>query len=392
MPIFKYKGFTKQGSEITGSIEASNLNEALLKVRSEGIYPSDIADSQSKLKKGFFARSNNALFLENFTRQLSILLIAEVPLRDAIQSISYENKSYYRDILVCIKDRISEGASLYRALQDFKNIFPDYYISMIQAGEQVGNLPDVTKRLADYIENQNRIKSRVYTAMTYPLLMIIICSIVLSFLFTFVIPKIVKVFSETKSSLPFITEVLIALSNLFVNYWWLMLIIVISAYISVREILKKQRLLLDRILLKIPGNLLQSLYYSRFTRTLAFLLEGGIPLLKALDISAHSTGNKELEKRVFQAKEKVSEGQRLSASLQGLPPFLLQLISIGEKSGKLTESLKKAADSYDMEFNRRITRAIAVLEPLLIVIMGAIVFFIVLAVLLPIFQLNQLIK
>lgn len=390
MPVYKYKGFTKDGVEISGSLEASSIQEASLKVRSDGIYLTDIIDSQTKIKKSLLKRSN-ALFLETFSRQLAILLMAGVPLRDAIKSISEENNTY-EDILIYIKDRISEGASLNRALQDLNEIFPEYYVSMIKAGEQSGNLSQVIARLAEYIEGQNSIRARLKTSMTYPLLMFFVCSIVLSFLFTFVIPKIVKVFSDTKSTLPFITEILILMSNLFVNYWWLMIMIIVSFILLIKKISKKHRAFVDKILLKTPGNILQSLYYSRFARTLAFLLEGGIPLLKALDISARATGNKEIEKRILAAKEKVSEGQKLSISLQGFPSFLIQLISIGESSGKLVESLKKAADSYDMEFGRRITRAIVILEPAMIVVMGSIVCFIVLAVLLPIFQLNQLIK
>lgn len=391
MPIFKYKGYSPEGREILGSVEASSVNEAIFKVRAEGIFPADVSDAGSKIKKGFFQRSNT-LFLQDFTRQLSILLTAGVPLADALKSISSESRGYYKDILIAVKDRISAGASLQRALQEFSDIFPDFYTNMIQAGEQSGNLAKVTVRLADYIETQNSIRSRVRSSMAYPILMMSVCIIVLSFLFTFVIPKIVKIFADTKSALPFITQVLIFISNLFVNYWWIILSIVLASYFLLKKAIKKHRLFLDSLILKLPGNLLQSLYYSRFSRTLAFLLEGGVPILKALLISSRSTGNRALEQLIMSAEEKVSEGKKLSASLEGFPPIFIQLISVGEKSGSLAESLKKAADSYDMEFNRRITRAVAILEPAMILGMGVVVCFIVLAVLLPIFQLNQLIK
>lgn len=391
MPIFKYKGYSPEGREILGSVEASSINEAIFKVRSEGIFPSDVSDAGSKIKRGFFQRSNT-LFLQDFTRQLSILLTAGVQLADALQSISSENSGYYKDILVSVKDRISAGASLQRALQEFGDIFPDFYTNMIQAGEQSGNLSKVTVRLADYIESQNSIRSRVRSSMAYPILMMGVCIIVLSFLFTFVIPKIVKIFADTKSALPFITQVLIFISNLFVNYWWIILSIIAASCFLLKKSIIKHRLFFDRLILKLPGNLFQSLYYSRFSRTLAFLLEGGVPILKALLISSRSTGNRALEQLILSAEEKVSEGKKLSASLEGFPPIFVQLISVGEKSGSLAESLKKAADSYDMEFNRRIARAVAILEPAMILGMGVIVCFIVLAVLLPIFQLNQLIK
>lgn len=391
MPIYKYKGYNPQGREILGSIEASSMSDAIFKVKSEGIFPADVSDASSKIKKGFFHRSNS-VFLQNFTRQLSILLTAGVPLAEAIQSISNENVGYYRDILIAVKDRISAGASLQRALQDFSDIFPEFYTNMIQAGEHSGNLSKVSVKLADYLESQNAIRSKVRSAMAYPILMMGVCIIVLSFLFTFVIPKIVKVFADTKSALPIITHVLIFISNIFVNYWWAILGIAVVFFFISKKLIKKHRLFIDRHLLKLPGNLLQSLYYSRFARTLSFLLEGGIPMLKALKISSRSTGNKALESMILNAETKVSEGSKLSTSLEGFPPVFIQLISVGEKSGSLAESMKKAADSYDMEFSRRMNGAVAVLEPAMILSMGMVVCFIVLAVLLPIFQLNQLIK
>ncbi len=391
MPIFNYKGYNPEGREILGSVEASSLNEAKFKVKSDGIFLSDVSDASGKIKKGFFRRSDS-LFLQNFTRQLSILLTAGVPLADAIQSIAAENSGYYRDVVIAVKDRISSGSSLQRALQDFSNIFPGFYINMIQAGEQSGNLEKVTVRLADYLESQNNIRARVRSAMAYPILMMGVCIIVLSFLFTFVVPKIVKIFADTKSALPFITHALIFISNIFVNYWWAILGVVAASCFLFKMLIKKHRLFIDRHLLRLPGNLLQSLYYSRFARTLSFLLDGGIPMLKALKISSRSTGNKELEEIIQKAEVKVSEGKKLSSSLEGFPPVFLQLIAVGEKSGSLGESLKKAADSYDMEFSRRMNRAVAVLEPAMILGMGLVVCFIVLAVLLPIFQLNQLIK
>lgn len=391
MPIYKYKGYNLQGREILGSVEATSISEAIFKVKSEGIFPADVSDVGLKSKRGFFQRSDS-LFLQNFTRQLAILITGGVPIAEAIQSIASENRGYYRDILIAIKDRLSAGASLHRALQDFSDIFPEFYTNMIQAGEQSGNLINVTIKLADYLESQSAIRSKVRSAMVYPILMMSVCIIVLSFLFTFVIPKIVKIFADTKSTLPFITHVLIFVSNIFVNYWFVIVGITLAFFLFAKRLIKKQRLFIDKNLLKLPGNFLQSLYYARFARTLSFLLEGGIPMLKALQISSRSTGNKALETMILNAEKKVSEGAKLSTSLEGFPPVFIQLISVGEKSGSLAESLRKAADSYDTEFSRRMNRAVAILEPALILSMGIVVCFIVLAVLLPIFQLNQLIK
>jgi len=214
----------------------------------------------------------------------------------------------------------------------------------------------------------------------------------MSFLFTFVVPKIVKIFENSKSALPFITVVLIKISNLFVNYWWLLIILAVAFVAAMKRLRKRHGRYLDALKLKLPGNVLQSLYFGRFARTLGFLLGGGLPMLKSLELSAKSTGNIVIEERIRQAAKGVAEGARLSHSLEGFPPVLLQLISTGEKSGSLVEVLGKTADSYEEDFERRVQKALALLEPSMILLMGIVVGFIVLAVLLPMFQLNQLVK
>src|SRR4030043_1563929 len=259
---------------------------------------------------------------------------------------------------------------------------------MVAAGEASGNLDKVLSRLADFLESRDNLKSKVRTAMIYPIFMICIGFIVLSFLFTFVMPKITKIFKDTESALPFITIVLITISDIFHNYWWLLLGIILVAVFGLRKLRERNRLFIDRLVLRLPGNILQSLYFGRFTRTFSSLLGGGLPVLRALDFAAKSIGNKILETKVIDAGKRVAEGARLSASLEGFPPVLLQLIKTGERSGRLIEILKNAADSYEEEFSRRVQNALSFLEPAMILIMGLIVGLIVLAVLLPIFQLN----
>ncbi len=206
------------------------------------------------------------------------------------------------------------------------------------------------------------------------------------------IPKITKIFKDTESALPFITVVLITISDIFQNYWWVLIGLLFGGIFGLKRLQEKNRLFIDRLILRLPGNIIQSLYFGRFTRTLGFLLEGGLPVLKALELAGRSVGNKLLELRIIDAGKKVAEGARISASLEGFPPVLLQLITTGERSGRLIEVLRKAADSYEEEFSRRVHKALSLLEPVMILSMGLIVGFIVLAVLLPIFQLNQLIK
>jgi general secretion pathway protein F len=391
MPIFQYKGYRTDGSEVAGTLEANSLKDAVLRLKGEGLHPKDVQESVYRKRFGLFQRYDTSL-LPSTTRQLSTLLSSGVTLMEALSSISEENKGLWKNMLVKIKEKVAGGSSFSKSLEEYKNIFPEFYVSMVAAGEAGGNLDKVLSRLADFLESQHNLKSKVRASMIYPVIMICIGFIVLSFLFTFVIPKITKIFKDTQSALPFITVVLITVSNIFQNYWWLFIGILLGGVIGLRRLKEKNRLFIDRLILRLPGNIIQSLYFGRFTRTFGSLLEGGIPVLKALELTAKSIGNKVLEIRIIDAGKRVAEGARLSASLEGFPPVLLQLVSTGERSGKLVEILKNAADSYEEEFSRRVQKALSLLEPAMILFMGLIVGFIVLAVLLPIFQLNQLIK
>ncbi|MEW6674560.1 MAG: type II secretion system F family protein [Nitrospirota bacterium] len=391
MPIFSYRGYRIDGSEATGTLEADGLNDAASKVRNLGLFPKEIREYIHREKTGFFHKPDTAL-LPAITRQLSLLLSSGVPLMEALRALSEENRGFWKRRLISVREQVASGTSFSRALEEHKKIFPEFYINMVAAGEHSGTLDKVLVRLADFLEKQNAIRAKIKVSMMYPMFMICVGFIVMSFLFIFVIPKIVKIFEDTKSALPLITIILINISNFFRYYWWIPLIAVISGVLGIRKLLREHRLLVDKTILRLPGSLLQALYLARFSRSLSFLLEGGLPMLKALELSAKSTGNRALELKVLAAGEKVAEGGRLSASLEGFPPVMLQLISVGERSGTLIEVLNKAADSYEEEFHRRVQRALSLLEPSMILLMGIVVGFIVLAVLLPMFQLNQLVR
>ena len=391
MPIFHYKGYKADGTQAAGTIEADGVQDAIATVKARGIYPKDIAAYHHKEGR-WLSKKYDTTLLPYITRQLSTLLSAGVPLIEALRSLSEENKGFWRGVLVGVRENLSAGASLSRALEANPRLFPEFYVNMVSAGEQSGTLDKVLIRVADFLEKQASIRSKLRTAMVYPAFMASVGFVVMSFLFTFVVPKIVKIFENSKSALPFITVVLITISNFFVNYWWLIIILAVAAVMGLRRLKERHGRYLDGLKLKLPGNVLQSLYFGRFARTLGFLLGGGLPMLKSLELSAKSTGNVVVEEKIMQAAKGVAEGARLSASLEGFPPVLLQLIATGEKSGSLAEVLNKTADSYEEDFERRVQKALALLEPSMILLMGIVVGFIVLAVLLPMFQLNQLVK
>jgi general secretion pathway protein F len=391
MPIFQYSGYNTDGSEVAGTIEANSQKDAVLRLQESGLYPKKVRESVYHEKAGLFHRTDTD-FLPSVTRQLSTLLSSGVTLMEALTAIADENTGFWKNLLITIKEKVAAGATFSKALEECDHIFPEFYVNMVAAGETSGTLDKVLIRLADFLETQTSLKSKVRTSMVYPVFMICVGFIVLSFLFTFVIPKITKIFKDTESALPLLTVVLIAISDIFQHYWWLLIGLLLSGIFGFRRLKEKNRPLIDRLILRLPGKIMQSLYYARFTRTLGFLLEGGLPVLRALELSAKSIGNTMLQSKVIEAAQRVAEGARLSASLEGFPPVLLQLISTGERSGQLVGILKNAADSYEEEFSRRVQKTLAFLEPAMILIMGLIVGLIVLAVLLPIFQLNQLIK
>ena len=391
MPIFQYKGYKTDGSQAAGTIEASSAKDAALRLRESGLYPKNVREAVYQRRFALSQRPDVSL-LPSITRQLSTLLSSGVTLMDAITSIAEEQRGFWKNVLVSIKEKLASGSSLSKAFEEYQTIFPEFYVHMVAAGEASGNLDNVLGNMADFLESQASLRSKVRTSMIYPVFMVCVGFVVLSFLFAFVIPKITRIFKDTQSALPFITVVLIAASDIVQHYWWLIIGALAGAVFGFKRLREKNRLFIDRLILRLPGNIPQSLYFGRFARTLGFLLEGGLPVLRALELGAKSMGNESLERRVNEAGKRVAEGARLSSSLEGFPPVLLQLIATGERSGQLVPILKKAAASYEEEFSRRVQKALSYLEPTMILVMGLIVGLIVLAVLLPIFQLNQLIK
>ncbi|MBI5665625.1 MAG: type II secretion system F family protein [Nitrospirae bacterium] len=391
MPVFKYRGYNQNGAASEGLIEADGQKDASVKLKSKGIFPKEITESLPSGKK-LFTRKHSPLTLANITRRLSTLLSAGVPLVEAISALSSEQKGEWRNILTDLKDRLAGGSSFSRAMQAYPAIFPDFYTGMIAAGESSGKLTEVLLKLADYLESELNIKNKITTALVYPAFMAVVSIGIVLFLFTFVIPKITKIFEETSVSLPIVTIILIWISTALKNFWWLILGLAAGAVFLFRRIKRTNRALIDSILLKEPTGILMGLYMLRFSMTMGFLLSGGLPILKAMQLTSKATGNIVLENKIMTAQTRVSQGAKLSSSLEGFPPTLLQLISTGEQTGKLPEVLQKTSESYESEFDRKLQRAISLLEPVMILVMGLVVGFIVVSVLLPIFEMNQVMK
>ena len=391
MPIFKYRGYDNAGTETEGVIEADGPKDAAFKVKTKGVFPKEISESVTSEKKVLFNKFS-PLVLAGITRRLSTLLSSGVPLVDAIGSLSIEQKSEWKNLLIDLKEKIAGGSTLARAMESYPDVFPDFYTGLIAAGENSGKLTDVLIKLSDFLENEINIKNKVKTALIYPLFMAVVSITIVLFLFTFVIPKITKIFEDTATTLPIMTVLLIWISAALKKFWWLLIVLAAGAALLFRRIKQTRKDLIDAILIKDPTGILMGLYMLRFTMTMGFLLSGGMPILQAMKLTGKATGNVVLENKIVEAEIRVTQGAKLSNSLEGFPPTLLQIISTGEETGKLPEVLQKTSESYEADFDRKLQRMISLLEPSLILVMGLVVGFIVVAVLMPIFELNEMMR
>jgi len=403
MPTFRYKAYSTTGASVSGTVEADSERQAAQQLKGKGLLPREVVEeggSQVPAGSFSFRRGVPADELSLFTRRLATLVASSIPLFEAMGSLcEQEENGPLRQALVRVKERIAEGASLSRALAAEPGIFGESYVSMVAAGEAGGALDAVLERLADFLEEQEQVRSKVTSALAYPILMVIVGGGVMLFLLTVVIPRIVTIFEDSKAAPPLITVILIKVSHFLQGYWWIPTALMIASVPLYRRAMKRDdlRLKRDALLLRLPmaGGMLQRLILSRFARVLGLLLSSGVPIMKALEITGEVVVNRVYRTFLRGVMEDVAQGGSLSGSLKKsplFPPLLVHLAGVGEKSGNLEGMLIKAGVAYEREFSSRLTKVMGLMEPLLVLAMGVAVGIVVLAVLLPIFELNQLIK
>jgi len=408
MSVFEYVALDEKGHERKGFVDAPGVSVARQQLREEGIYPVDIHPAREKknsalagaLEIGFFQKVT-AKEVSIFTRQLSTLLGAGIPL---VQSFSVllaqTRKPILQKILAQIRADLNEGKSLTSGMENFPRVFPPFYINMVKAGEASGTINLVLERLADFSENQQALLSKIRSALAYPLIMLLVGSLVIFLLMTFVVPRITEIFSDMKQTLPFITVILIAVSHFLKSFWWLIGLVMAAVIVSFKYLTtgtEAGRRFWDSIRLKAPvwGQVNLKIAIARFARTLATLLQSGVPLLAAMEIVRNVVNNIYIGEMIARAARDVEEGQSLAAPLaaNGLfPPMVTEMIAVGEQSGSLEKMLNRIAVSYETEVQSDIMVMTSLLEPLMILVMGLLVGFIVFSILLPIFEMNQLVK
>lgn len=425
MPIFEYKAFTADGATKTGVVDADTPRAARQRLKRDNLMVSELAElrggkrgkSVTASTEGRAARENlltrlmraraasvapsgaNLEFVAAATRQLGTLLGAGIPLIESLRALieQAENRraeTVFREV----RERVSQGVSMADALAEHPGWFSDLYVNMVRAGQATGNLDVVFSRLADYLQAQRALRRKVVSALTYPVMMIGIGVIVVSILMTLVVPKITGMLLDTGQTLPVPTQVLIAVSNGFKDYWWLGLLGIAAVSFVFERVYKNSpsgRLAIDRTLLRLPvlGDLLRKQAVARFTHTLSTLLRSGVPVVSSLEITRNVVGNRVIADATEHIRVRILEGTDIATPLratEAFPAVVGYMVSVGEQSGELEQMLDRIGAAYDEEIEIATERLTAVLEPIMIVFLAVVVGYIVISIVLPILKVGQI--
>jgi general secretion pathway protein F len=421
MPVFSYKGFDAKGKPVSGVKDADSLKTLKAALKRDGVLLVEAKEAALRAKAaaetagiGLVAMLNpftaikmyrereaaDRLQVAVITRQMGTLLKAGVPLAEALGALVDQlERPGLKRVVADVKTQVNEGSSLGDAMARHPKIFEELYVNMIRAGEASGNLDAVLFRLAEFLDAQNKLRSKVVSALFYPVVMTIIGAVIMSILMVSVVPKVTAIFADTGKALPWNTQLLIAISSVIGNYWWALIIVIVGTIIAYRRWKRtpRGRALYDKILLKlwIIGPLARQIAITRFSKTLSTMLASGVPLLRALDIVKAILGNTVLMKVVEDAKESIKEGESIAAPLRRsgeFPPIVTHMIAVGERSGQLEQMLENIAQAYETEIDMKLGRLTTLLEPLMILLMGGSVAFVVFSILMPIMEMNEFVS
>lgn len=403
MGAFEYSALDAEGRERKGVIEGDTARQVRQLLRDQNLLPvavTEVAKTDDRQRRAFsFRRGVSAADLALLTRQLATLVHSGLPLEEALLAVSEQSeKPRVRTIVMGVRAKVMEGHPLAEGLADFPHVFPELYRATVAAGEQSGHLDTVLERLADYTESREQLRSRTINAMLYPALLFTVCTMIVLLLLTTVVPKIVQQFEHTKGDLPILTRGLIAISDFMRDWGWLVAVVLVLAFVLFRRWLRapSARRRFHQFLLRMPlfGKVVRGSNTARFARTFATLTSSAVPVLDALRISGEVVTNLPMRDAVEVAAARVREGAPIGRSLGAskiFPPMMIHLIASGETSGELETMLDRAATNQEREMDSILGAVVGLLGPLMILVMGGLVLLIVLAMLLPIFQLNDLI-
>lgn len=407
MPVFEYVGFDAAGKPIKGVLDADSAKSARANLRKRGLFPTDVNEQKAGTVRGkglsieidfarFFQRVSPQ-DLATLTSQMSTLVGANIPMVEALSALTEQTENpKLKSVLTDVREKVNEGTTLAKALRAHPTVFDDLFVNMIDAGEQSGALELVLQRLSAYTEASVALRGKLVSAVTYPILMLLVSSGLVLGLFTFVIPRIKRIFDSFGKALPIITQILFGISNFIINYKWLLIVGIPLIIWGVRRWVRtpKGRAWWHRTQLKLPvfGPLNRIVAVSRFCRTLGTLLVSGVPILTALGIVKTVVGNDVIAAAVEAAGKNIAEGQSIAVPLKQsgeFPPIVTHMITIGEKTGELEGMLTKVADAYDNEVENTVNSLTSLLTPILTIFMGGVVATIALGILLPMLQLSS---
>ncbi len=404
MPAFRYEAVDAAGKPARGVLNADSARSARADLRTQGLVPIQVdaiaQDNQQAGGISWFAEKLSTTELALFTRQLASLLEAGLPLEQALTALLEQaERTYIRDLVASIRAEVNAGSALSDALKQHSRDFTEIYVALVASGEHIGHLSQVLSRLADYIERRNALVQKVRLAFTYPAIVTVVAFAIVIFLLTYVVPQIVSVFANTKQKLPVLTVMMLWVSEFVRSYGWLMSAIFFAAFMAWRTALRQPDLKMrwHRWLLQAPvyGRFERSINTARFASTLAITTGSGVPILQALQTSRETLSNVAMREQVEHATNSVREGVSLARSLSAhhyFPPLLIHMIRAGEVTGELPAMLQRASSIQEQDLERRALTMAGMLEPLLILAMGVVVLLIVLAVLMPIIEINQLVR
>jgi general secretion pathway protein F len=404
MAAYEYTALDAAGRERRGVLDGDSARQVRQLLRDQSLLPvtvTEISDASPEKTFSFsFGNRVRVADLALLTRQLSTLVRSGIPVEEALLAVSQQSeKPRVRSVVAGVRARVMEGRTLAEGLGAFPTVFPEIYRATVAAGEQSGHLDTVLERIADYAENRQILQQKIRNAMIYPVLLTVICLGIVGLLLGYVVPEVVRVFEAGERELPILTRILISASDFLRAWWWLMLAVIAGAVWGFRRWLRNPaaRYRYDAFKLRLPliGRVTRGNNAARFARTFSILTSSTVPVLEALKIAADVVTNSPMRRAVQDAAVRVREGAPIARSIGAsklFPPMLVHLVASGETSGELEAMLERAADNQERELDGVVNTAVGVLGPLMILLMGGFVFVIVIALLLPIFQLNQLVR
>ena len=402
MALYSYKGLDKTGREVKGSIAAETIAQAKQKIKSQGLMLMEIFEQKSDVLKNqatiSLISSVNKAELALMTRQLATLIKAKIQIVEALGTLMDQMDNPHLKIMLAeIRQKVNEGSSLAKAFADYPKVFDNVYVNMVDAGEASGTLEIVLVRLAEFSENQVKLNNRIKGAMTYPVIMIIVGGAMMGLIFIFVIPKITKIFITMKKTLPLPTQICIWISNFLQNYWWALILGIFFSIYSFKKYIRTAsgERKWHTFLLKMPvvKTIIMMINVSRFCSTLSTLLSSGVPILTAMRIVKNLISNVHMRDAVEEARVAVSEGASITGPLVKsgyFPPMVTHMIRLGERSGELEPMLNIISENYEEQVNTKLSGLTSILEPIMMLCMGAVVAFIVFSVVVPMMEMNSI--